>query len=98
VVERVAAYACRGTQGVASERAGAELSKVPPVRAQADVMGSHVHLAVRLPVDYPQPIVGVAAAARQEVSETVRRLCGLHVDSVDIEAIPVNRTRRVRVR
>lgn len=97
VVERVAAFACRKASGVLSE-SNADRSTIPPIRAQADVMGSHVHLAVRLPVEYPRPIVEVSASAREVVNEAVHRLCGLHVDTVDIEAVPINRTRRARVR
>ena len=97
VVERVAAFACRSASHVLSQPATPEDPKIPSIRARADVMGSHVHLSVRLPVAYPRPIIEVSAAVRTEISRAVQHLCGLQVDGVDVEAIPVNLTRVTRV-
>ncbi|PRZ43701.1 putative alkaline shock family protein YloU [Antricoccus suffuscus] len=97
VVERVAAFACRDADGVLSARSAPSASKMPPIRARADVMGSHVHLSVRVPVVYPRRIIEVSASVRAEISRAVQHLCGLHVDGVDVEAVPVNQTRVTRV-
>lgn len=97
VVEQVAAFACRRADHVLSGPTTLHGPKVPSIRARADVMGSHVHLSVRLPVAYPHPIIEVSAAVRTEIGRSVHRLCGLQVDGVDVEAVPINLTRVTRV-
>ena len=97
VVERVAAFACRGADDVLARPETSHGPKIPSIRARADVMGSHVHISVRLPVAYPRPIVEVSTAVRAEIGRVVQHLCGLQVDGVDVEAIPVNQTRITRV-
>ncbi len=97
VVERVAAFACRGTEDVLFEPQTSSGPKFPSIRARADVMGSHVHISVRLPIAYPRQILEVSAAVRVEIGRAVQHLCGLQVDGVDVEAVPVNRARTTRV-
>lgn len=98
VVERVAAYACRDVNGVLVRPALSEDTKVPSIRARADVMGAAAHVTVWLPVEYPRPIINVAAAVRERIVADVHRLCGLRVEGIDIEALPINRAKISRVR
>lgn len=93
VVARIAAQAAAEVDhatGLRRSLAGRALGR-PRVRAAADVDGSVTSLRLDLAVEYPAPVRQVTRAVRRHVVDTVRTLCGMRVDHVDITVAAVRR-------
>lgn len=97
VVERIAAFTCTQVDGTLTRRATGD-TRAPVTRARAEVSGRQAHLSVTVGVRYARSVVTTASAIRQAVTAEVQRMCGLEVVGVDVEALPVNLSRRSRVR
>ncbi len=91
-IDRIAGHAASQVAGVVSS--SATLDKIPGrrlPRVSSTVRGSQASIQVEIAVAWPLPLSAVAGEVRSVVSDTVARLAGLTVVSVDVS---VNRTER----
>ena len=93
VVEKIAARAALEVPHcVAPERRLADhLPGHPSVGASAQTDGTVTGLRLSVAIAYPAPIVTTTRAVRMHVEQTVRTLCDMTVDHVDITVVGVVR-------
>ncbi|HET7474492.1 MAG TPA: Asp23/Gls24 family envelope stress response protein [Dermatophilaceae bacterium] len=85
VIERIATIAAGEVPGVlacGSALDGALGRQYP--KADAEVAGDRVTVAVGLAVAWPSPLADTAAAVRRRVADRLTQLVGLHVDTVAV--------------
>lgn len=58
-------------------------------RVEVTLTSTHARLALHVATAYDRPLYAVAAEVRERVAETVHRLTGLDVDTVDVQVTSV---------
>ncbi|GAA1881685.1 Asp23/Gls24 family envelope stress response protein [Lapillicoccus jejuensis] len=58
-------------------------------RVEVTLTSTHARLTLHVATSWDRPLYAVAAEVREHVAETVRRLTGLDVDTVDVQVTSV---------